>query len=116
MRRDFIVIRKQLATLNARMEKDAGTVLQFLREVSNSADGNLVWLDKDKGLKLCVFQKDMRKDIARLLFTQDRCSILPSVTISDKQTGTPEEKMRIFHAEHRISCYRYGIRAEKIPF
>lgn len=88
----LILIRKKLATLNARTEKDAGAILQFLREVSNSADDNLVWLERDKSLRLCVCQKDIRKDISRLLFTQGRCTILTSATISDKQTGTPREK------------------------
>jgi len=88
----LIVIRRKLATLNARTEKDAGAILQFLREVSNSADDNLVWLEKEKSLRLCVCQKEIRKDISRLLFSQGRCTILTSATISDKQTGTPREK------------------------
>lgn len=88
----LIVIRRNLATLNARTEKDAGAILQFLREVSNGADDNLVWLEKDKRLRLCVCQKEIRKDISRLLFSQGRCTILTSATISDKQTGTPREK------------------------
>lgn len=88
----LIVIRRNLATLNARTEKDAGAILQFLREVSNSADDNLVWLEKEKSLRLCVCQKDIRKDISKLLFSQGRCTILTSATISDKQTGTPREK------------------------
>lgn len=88
----IFLIRRNLATLNARTEKDAGLVLQFLREVSNNADDNLVWLEKDKRLRLCVCQKDIRKDISRLLFSQGRCTVLTSATISDKQTGTPREK------------------------
>lgn len=88
----LIVIRRKLASLNARTEIDAGPILQFLREVSNSADDNLVWLEKEKSLRLCVCQKDIRKDISRLLFSQGRCTILTSATISDKQTGTPREK------------------------
>ena len=48
----LIVIRRKLASLNARTEKDAGPILQFLREVSNSADDNLVWLEKEKSLRL----------------------------------------------------------------
>ena len=88
----LIVIRRNLATLNVRTEKDAGAILQFLREVSNSADDNLVWLEKAKSLRLCVCQKDIRKDISRMLFSQGRCTILTSATISDKQTGTPREK------------------------
>lgn len=88
----LIVIRRNLATLNARTEKYARLILQFLREVSNSADDNLVWLEKDKRLRLCVCQKDIHKDISRLLFTQGRCTILTSAMISDKQTGTPREK------------------------
>ena len=88
----LIVIRRKLASLNARTERDAGPILQFLREASNSADDNLVWLEKEKSLRLCVCQKDIRKDISRMLFSQGRCTILTSATISDKQTGTPREK------------------------
>lgn len=112
----LIVIRRNLATLNARTEKDAGAILQFLREVSNGADDNLVWLEKDRCLRLCVCQKDIRKDISRLLFSQGRCTILTSATISDKQTGTPREKCSYYL--HSIGYPVIGMVSEpkKSPF
>ena len=112
----LIVIRRNLATLNVRTEKDAGAILQFLREVSNSADDNLVWLEKAKSLRLCVCQKDIRKDISRMLFSQGRCTILTSATISDKQTGTPKEKCGYYL--HSIGYPIIGMVSEpkKSPF
>lgn len=112
----LLVIRRKIGTLNARTEKDAGGILQFLRDVSNSADDNLVWLEKDKRLRLCVCQKDIRKDISRLLFSQGRCTILTSATISDKQAGTPEEKCGYYL--HSIGYPAIGMVSEpkKSPF
>ncbi|MBE6840838.1 MAG: ATP-dependent DNA helicase [Ruminococcus sp.] len=88
----LIMIRRKLASLNAITERDAGPVLQFLREATNGLKENIVWLEKEKSLRLCVCQKDIRRDISKLLFSHGRCTILTSATISDKETGTPREK------------------------
>lgn len=88
----LLVLRKQFTKLDRKTGMNVGIVLQFLREVSNVLNENIVWLEKEKSLRLCVCQKDIRKDISKLLFSQGRCTILTSATISDKQTGTPREK------------------------
>ena len=66
--------------------------ISFLRNAINSCDQNIVWLEMDPKLKLCVCEKDIRRKISNMLFSYDIPTILTSATISDKSDGTPREK------------------------
>lgn len=58
-------------------------IYYFFREVMNADKKQIVWLEKEPEIHLCVCKKDIRPDISELLFRDRRCTILTSATISN---------------------------------
>ena len=89
-------IRRLISLINDQSNKDIDAISEFLNEVSNGYYRNLVWIEKERNIQLCVCQKEIRKNISRLLFSSNRATILTSATIADNELGTPEEKCGYF--------------------
>lgn len=88
-------IRRGLAELENKLGYELAS-LAFLRELCNIRKENIIWLENDTDLTFCICRKDIRKDISKLLFKRDVCTILTSATISNRNTGNPAEKCRYF--------------------
>lgn len=83
----------------SKLEKNLGYELRslaFLRELCNIRKENIIWLENDTDLTLCICKKDIRKDMSRQLFKRDVCTILTSATISNNSVGTPIERYKYF--------------------
>ena len=68
--------------------------LQMFRNLENK--DCLVWLTTEKGVRVNICKKDIRREIGRLLFTESRRTILTSATITSQNSGTLSEKYRYF--------------------
>ena len=68
----------------------------FLKGVLNVSDRNILWLEMDRYLKICLCKKDIRFHTAQMLFPFCHTTVLTSATISDKTTGTAKEKCGYF--------------------
>ena len=88
-------IRRGLVDLEKRLGYELNS-LSFLRELCNIRKENIIWLESDIELTFCICKKDIRRDISRLLFKQDVCTILTSATISSSGVGEPAERCRYF--------------------
>ena len=69
---------------------------RFLKGILNVSDRNILWLEKDRQLKICLCKKDIRFYISQMLFPFCHTTVLTSATISDKTTGTAREKCGYF--------------------
>ena len=74
--------------------------LQMFRNLENKEF--LVWLSAEKGVRINVCKKNIRKEIGRLLFTNTRRTILTSATITSQNSGTLKERYRYFM--HSLGC------------
>lgn len=88
-------IRRNLSELEKKLGYEL-TSLAFLRELCNIRKENIIWLENDTELTICICKKDIRKDMSRLLFKRDVCTVLTSATISSRNTGSPIERCRYF--------------------
>jgi ATP-dependent DNA helicase DinG len=68
--------------------------LQMFRNLGNK--NFLVWLSTEKGVRINVCKKNIRKEIGRLLFTSTRRTILTSGTITSQNSGTLKERYQYF--------------------
>ena len=68
--------------------------LQMFRSLENK--NCLVWLTIDKGIRVNICQKDISRDIGRLLFTDSRRTILTSATITSQNSGILNERYGYF--------------------
>lgn len=68
--------------------------LQMFRNLENR--NFLVWLTTEKGVRINVCKKNIRKEIGRLLFTSTRRTILTSGTITSQNSGTLKERYQYF--------------------
>lgn len=68
--------------------------LQMFRNLGNK--NFLVWLSTEKGVRINVCKKNIRKEIGRLLFTSTRRTILTSGTITSQNSGTLIERYQYF--------------------
>ena len=88
-------IRRGLADLEKKLGYELIS-LAFLQELCNIQKENIIWLESDSELTFCICKKDIRRDISRLLFKQDVCTVLTSATISSSSVGKPAERCRYF--------------------
>ena len=109
-------IRKLLSMIDDDTNKEIEAVSEFLSEASNGFYRNLVWLEKEKNIKLCICQKDISKNISRLLFSNNRTTILTSATISDNQDGTPAEKCSYYLQSINYPAMGMVSEPKKSPF
>lgn len=87
---------KRLCRLEERTGQTLANTVEFMRNVMNHADSNIVWLEMDSRLKICVCRKKIRRQISKMLFPFGKTTVLTSATISDKTEGNPTEKCRYF--------------------
>ena len=90
------IILKRITKLDEMTEIPLDNLITFWDGVINSYNRNLLWLEMDGKLRICVCQKEIRDDIYRMLFAYSKRVILTSATISDKAEGTPAEKCGYF--------------------
>ncbi|MBQ9461647.1 MAG: ATP-dependent DNA helicase, partial [Clostridia bacterium] len=88
-------IRRGLADLEKKLGYELNS-LAFLRDLCNIRNENIIWLESDVELTFCICRKDIRKDISRLLFKRDVCTVLTSATISSSSVGKTAERCRYF--------------------
>lgn len=88
-------IRRGLVDLEKRLGYELNSLV-FLRELCNIRKENIIWLESDTEPTFCICKKDIRRDISRLLFKQDVCTVLTSATISSSSVGEPSERCRYF--------------------
>lgn len=69
---------------------------KFFRDVEEYSDKNIVWLEKDGGIKICICKKDIRSDISNLMFKHGKTVVLTSATISDCVSEKPEKRCGYF--------------------
>ncbi len=92
---------------------------RFLKGMLNVSDRNILWLEMDRYLKICLCRKDIRFNISQMLFPFCNTTVLTSATISDKATGAAREKCGYFldtlgypvigHvSEPKVSPFDYG--------
>ncbi len=91
----LFIIRRMLVELEKQLEYEL-TSLAFLRELCNIHDENIIWLESDTEITFCICKKDIRRDISRLLFKQNVCTVLTSATISSSSVGEPSERCKYF--------------------
>ena len=68
--------------------------LQMFRNLENKEF--LVWITTEKGVRINVCKKNIRKEIGRLLFKGTRRTILTSGTITSQNSGSLKERYRYF--------------------
>ena len=90
------VIYKRIIQLEERSRVSLTNAIAFMRSVLNITDENIVWLEMESRLKICVCRKDIRRQINKMLFPFGKTTVLTSATISDKTEGSPTEKCRYF--------------------
>ena len=90
------VIYKRILRLEERSNTSLASALSFMRGILNIADENIVWLEMESKLRICVCQKDIRTRINKMLFPFGKTTVLTSATISDKNEGSPIDKCRYF--------------------
>ena len=90
-----LVLRIRSAMLEIEMRTNRKLdCLQMFRSLENK--NSLVWLTIDKGIRVNICQKDISRDIGRLLFTDSRRTILTSATITSQNSGTLNERYGYF--------------------
>ena len=90
-----LVLRIRSAMLEIEMRTNRRlNCLQMFRNLENK--DCLVWLTTEKGVRVNICKKDIRREIGRLLFTESRRTILTSATITSQNSGTLSEKYRYF--------------------
>lgn len=109
-------IRKNLSELKKKLGYELRS-LAFLRELCNIRKENIIWLENDTELTICICRKDIRSDISHLLFKRDACTILTSATISSRNTGSSVERCRYFLEALAFPTYK-GVVSEpkRSPF
>lgn len=90
------VIYKRIVRLEECSSASLANAIAFMRGVLNITDENIVWLEMESRLKICVCRKDIRRHINKMLFPFGKTTVLTSATISDKTEGSPTEKCRYF--------------------
>ena len=88
-------IRRGLADLEKKLGYELNS-LAFLRDLCNIRNESIIWLESDVELTFCICRKDICRDISRLLFKRDVCTVLTSATISSSSVGKPAERCRYF--------------------
>ena len=88
-------IRRGLAELEKKLGHELSS-LAFLRELCNVRKQNIIWLENDDELSFCICKKSIRKDISRMLFGKDICTVLTSATLTNGSIGESIEKYRYF--------------------
>jgi len=88
-------IRRCLAELEKKLGYELSS-LTFLQELCNVRKQNIIWLENDDELTFCICKKDIRKDISRMLFGKDICTVLTSATLTSGSIPEPVEKYRYF--------------------
>lgn len=68
--------------------------LQMFRNLENKEF--LVWITTEKGVRINVCKKNIRKEIGKLLFKGTRRTILTSGTITSQTSGSLKERYRYF--------------------
>ena len=68
--------------------------LQMFRNLENKEF--LVWITTEKGVRINVCKKNIRKEMGRLLFKGTRRTILTSGTITSQNSGSLKERYRYF--------------------
>jgi len=68
--------------------------LQMFRNLENKEF--LVWITTEKGVRINICKKNIRKEIGRLLFKGTRRTILTSGTITSQNSGSLKERYRYF--------------------
>ena len=90
-----LVLRIRSAMLEIEMRTNRRLeCLQMFRNLENKEC--LVWLTTEKGIRVNVCQKDISREIGRLLFTESRRTILTSATITSQNSGTLSQKYGYF--------------------
>ncbi|MBR0483218.1 MAG: ATP-dependent DNA helicase [Oscillospiraceae bacterium] len=87
-------IKKNLTLIEP--EHELSEIYYFLHEVYHESRKSIVWLEYRKEIRLCVCKRDIRKEISEMLYPPEKCTILTSATISDRQHGTAYEKCRYY--------------------
>ncbi|MDE5563538.1 MAG: ATP-dependent DNA helicase, partial [Oscillospiraceae bacterium] len=77
-------------------EYELSEIYYFIRELYYNSGNSLVWLENSPDVRICISKKDIRWDIAELLYQAGKSTILTSATISSKQDGTPQERCSYF--------------------
>lgn len=77
-------------------EHELSEIYYFIRKLYHNSRNSLVWLENTPDVRICISKKDIRRDIADLLYQAGRSTILTSATISSKQEGTPQERCSYF--------------------
>lgn len=90
------VIYKRILRLEERSRTSLSTAIDFMKDILNVTGKNIVWLEMDSKLKICVCQKEIRQQINKMLFPFGKTTVLTSATISDKNEGTPTDKCHYF--------------------
>ena len=90
------VIYKRIMRLEERSRTSLSTAIDFMKDILNVTGKNIVWLEMDSKLKICVCQKEIRQQINKMLFPFGKTTVLTSATISDKNEGTPTDKCHYF--------------------
>lgn len=88
-------IRRGLAELEKKLGHELSSLV-FLRELCNVRKQNIIWLENDDELSFCICKKSIRKDISRMLFGKDICTVLTSATLTNGSIGESIEKYRYF--------------------
>ena len=87
---------KKLSQLERITHCEMDRETEFLRKVLNISDSNLLWLEWDRYLKICICKKDIRFSISQMLFPFCKTTVLTSATITDKSEGTARDKCWYF--------------------
>lgn len=87
---------KKLSQLERITHCEMDRETEFLRKVLNISDSNLLWLEWDRFLKICICKKDIRFSISQMLFPFCKTTVLTSATITDKSEGTARDKCGYF--------------------
>lgn len=90
------VIYKRIMRLEERSNTSLANAVTFMCGILNIADENIVWLEMESKLRICVCQKDIRTRINKMLFPFGKTTVLTSATISDKNEGSPIDKCHYF--------------------
>lgn len=93
---NFIVeLIKKIGRFEIFIGTDIYEIKRFFNSVIIPNNDNIIWIENDKNIRLCICKKDISRDIAKLLFGKQNV-ILTSATISCRQTGYPTEKYEYF--------------------
>lgn len=69
---------------------------RFLTAVLKESRQNILWLECDRYLKICICKKDIRFYISQMLFHFCQTTVLTSATMTDKSEGTLRERYGYF--------------------